>query len=89
MNRRALLASALGASALGAPFAPLSAKARRTKVHRLGALLQGVAPPPGSKPLPLRVALGELGYVAGRNLILDLRWAGSQSKMIPPSTFQD
>ena len=80
MNRRAFLASALGATALEAFGAPLAAQIRGPKVHRLGALLQGVPQPSSGKAHPLRAAMGELGYVVGQNLILDVRWAGGQNE---------
>src|SRR5262249_20596199 len=88
VHRRTFLASALGATVLDvlaapvpdAPAAPPAALAQRPRVHRPGALPQGVASPPGGKPHPLRVAMGELGYVVGQNLALDVRWAGGQNE---------
>jgi putative ABC transport system substrate-binding protein len=79
VNRRAFLSSALGATVLGAFGAPLAAEIRGPKVHRLGALLQGAAQSSSGKAHPLRVAMRELGYVVGKNLILDVRWAGAQN----------
>ena len=71
MNRRAFLTALSG----GLLAAPLAAEAQQTKVYRVGFLNQGSPPPPGSKPGILVMALHDLGYVDGRNLVIDRKWA--------------
>jgi putative ABC transport system substrate-binding protein len=51
--------------------APLAAEAQQPKVHRVGVLHQG-SPPPGGH---FSKALQDLGYIEGRNLVIDRRWA--------------
>jgi putative tryptophan/tyrosine transport system substrate-binding protein len=79
MNRRAFL----GTLADGLLAVPLAAEAQEPKVYRVGVLLQGSPPPPGSKPGPLRRALQELGYIVGRNLVLEVRWAEGKNQRFP------
>src|SRR5262245_33071895 len=77
MNRRAFVSGSLLALA-----APLAAEAQQTKVYRIGALLQG-APLPGNPPGPLRLAMRELGYIEGQNLIVDFRWGEGRNDLFP------
>jgi ABC-type uncharacterized transport system substrate-binding protein len=79
MNRRAFL----GTLADGLLAVPLAAEAQEPKVYRVGVLLQGSPPPPGSKPGPLRRVLQELGYIVGRNLVLEVRWAEGKNQRFP------
>ena len=60
--------------------APLAAKAQQAKVYRVGLLMQGSPPPPGSKPGLLLVALRDLGYIEGQNLVVDRRWAEGKNE---------
>ena len=73
MTRRAVLI-ALGASALAAPLASF-AQQQAAKVHRIGFL--GVAFASGYvRELDwIRAGLRDLGYVEGRNLVIEYRWA--------------
>ena len=70
---------------LGVLAAPLAAAAQPCKVYRLGFLAPGRSAPPG---LPvghglLVETLRELGYVEGRNLELDARYAESRIEELP------
>jgi putative ABC transport system substrate-binding protein len=65
---------------LGAPWA---AEPQETRVYRIGFLLQGSPPPPGAKPGALRVALSDLGYIEGRNLVVEFRWAEGKAERFP------
>src|SRR5215470_17306923 len=69
---------------LGILVAPLAGKAQPpTKVHRVGRLITAFAP---SQPSPILAAfeqtLRDLGYVEGRNVILEYRYAeGSEERL--------
>jgi ABC-type uncharacterized transport system substrate-binding protein len=82
MNRT--LAALLVTIALGFVVAPLAAEAPPpTKVYRIGWLRTG-SPAAGTDPSSeiLRQRLRELGYVEGRNLTLDERFAGGQEAQL-------
>ena len=79
MDRRAFLGTLAG----GLLAAPLGVEGQETTVYRVGLLLQGSPPPPSSKPGPFRVALQNLGYIEGRNLVIDSRWAEGRNDRFP------
>src|SRR4029450_13785383 len=63
--------------------APLAVEAQPGKVPRIGVLLYAAAPPPGqSNPFldAFRDGLRDLGYIEGRNVILEYRWAGGSNQ---------
>jgi putative ABC transport system substrate-binding protein len=60
--------------------APLIGEAQQAKVYRVGVLLQGSPPAPGSQPGSLVRTLRDLGYIEGRNIVLDRRWAEGQNE---------
>ena len=67
--------------------APLPAGAQPAgKVHRVGMLIPG-APPATSDRATMSflvpMALGELGYVEGRNLLVERRFAGGKTERLP------
>ena len=72
MNNRRKLVVALGASALAAPFASFAQQ--QGKVWRIGYLHPGSASLAPIRFEPLRQGLQALGYVEGRNLVLEARW---------------
>ncbi len=84
MDRRAFVSGVT----LGLLAAPLAAEAQQaTKVYRLGYLSEGRPINPAS-PLasPLRAfeeTLRELGYVEGRNLVIDRRYAAFKYDRLP------
>jgi len=68
--------------ALGILAEPLTAIAQReSKVHRIGYLSLRSTPSAADKAFFL--ALRELGYVEGRNLIIEYRWAGENEERLP------
>jgi hypothetical protein len=64
-------------------LAPLAAEPQQEKVYRVG-LLSVLSPPaPGSQPGILVRTLRDLGYVEGRNIVFDRRWAESKNERFP------
>ena len=61
-------------------LAPLAGEAQQVKVYRVGVLLQGSPPAPGSQPGILVRALRDLGYIEGRNIVVDRRWAEGKNE---------
>ena len=72
MNNRRKLIIALGAGPLATPFALFAQQ--QAKVWRVGYLHPGSAALAPIRFEPLRQGLQALGYVEGRNLVLDPRW---------------
>jgi putative ABC transport system substrate-binding protein len=75
MNRRKFIALLGGAAAW-----PLAARAQQnTRVRRIGVLMAGVESDPLSKSnvAAFTQALAGLGWADGRNVRMDLRWAGA------------
>src|SRR5215470_12083368 len=70
--------------------APLSAEAQQVKVYRIGVMFQGSPPAPGTQlardtpggtgDLVLTRALRDLGYIEGRNIVIDRRWAEGKNE---------
>jgi putative ABC transport system substrate-binding protein len=79
MNRRAFVAG------LGAVLtAPLGAQAQQAgRVYRIGYVNPGGASLAPIRLEPLRQGLRELGYVEGRNLVLEARWGEGQVERLP------
>jgi putative ABC transport system substrate-binding protein len=79
MNRRAFLGGAI-AAALAAPHA---IEAQAGRVWLIGLLASGS--PASAAPYidGLRRGLQEAGYIEGRNLALEERWAGGRSDLFP------
>ena len=78
IGRREFIAG-LGAVAAG----PLAARAQQPTIRTVGILQAG---PTGSLPqfeAPLRKGLSEMGYVEGRNLTLEHRYAQNQLERLP------
>jgi putative tryptophan/tyrosine transport system substrate-binding protein len=81
MNRRAFI-SGMAGSLLAAPFAAEAQQAG--KVYRIGYLFEFEMP--GPTPSPLRAfeeTLRELGYVEGRNLAVERRFAAFKYDRLP------
>jgi len=83
MNRRTFLAGT-GATLLAAPLAARAQQAAG-KVYRLGILSPGGAPDPSIPTIPnlLPSALRAFGYVEGRNLVVDRRFAEDNFDRLP------
>src|SRR5262249_45229431 len=79
INRRIFLGT-VGAALLATP---LAAEAQQTKIYRVGFLSQSSPPPPGSRPGIFTRAMHDLGYIEGRNLMLESRWAQGQNARFP------
>ena len=80
MDRRAFISGIAG----GLLVAPLAAQAQQAgKVYRIGYLLEG--PPGQTSPQgrALEETLRELGYVEGRNLVVERRFAAFQYDRLP------
>jgi len=77
-SRRQLLLGLAGAIA-----APLHALAQTAKQWRIGFLAGGARPADGRAPAALRLGLTELGYVEGRNVLYDARWAQGDVSRLP------
>ena len=81
LNARALLVAAallvvcLGIEALEAQTPPA------TKIHRIGVLWPGAAPPPGARMDWFRQGLHEFGYVEGQNIAIDLRYGETADRL--------
>jgi putative tryptophan/tyrosine transport system substrate-binding protein len=80
MNRRRFLLTSLA----GALAVPLGAEAqqRAGKVYRIGYLSAGGAPPNPTLDA-FKDALRELGYVEGKNLVIDYRFAEGRYERLP------
>src|SRR3954469_14580963 len=79
IDRRTVL---LGmAATLVAPAFPV--RAQRPKVWRIGFLSGGPRPATAAPPAPLREALEKLGYVTGKNLVFESRWAEADRSRLP------
>lgn len=81
MNNRRKLVVALGASALVSPLSPHAQP--QTKVWRIGFL--GSENPSGYKTRveALRAGLRDFGYVEGKNLVIEFRWAEGKLDRLP------
>jgi putative tryptophan/tyrosine transport system substrate-binding protein len=66
--------------ALNLTLAPLLAEAQQEKVHRLGLLTVLSPPAQGNPPGPFSIARRDLGYVEGRNIVFDRRWAEGRNE---------
>ena len=81
MNGRRKLVVALGLSALALPLRLLAQKPE-SRIWRLGLLLPTAPPDPLSDAL--REALRGLGYVEGRNIVFETRWAQGKADRFDP-----
>lgn len=82
MNNRRKLIVALGASALAAPLRGF-AQPRPAKIPHVGYLSTGSEASNGAFLAAFKEALRELGYVEGRNIAIDVTWAGKAAYEFP------
>src|SRR5205807_2901813 len=80
MNNRRRLVIALGTGALTAPLACF-AQQQRSKVARIG-VLESTSSSANQREL-LIAGLRELGYVEGKNMIIEDRWAEGNYERLP------
>ena len=79
MRRRDLLKVAAGAVALR----PLAAGAQQTRLPVIGFLNSAAPEPSASKVAAFRRGLGEIGYVEGKNVAIEYRWAENRYDRLP------
>ena len=82
MNNRRKLLVALGASALAAPLAAF-AQQQQSKVARIGLLDPTSASSYAKWREALITGLRELGYVEGKNIFIEYRWAEGNYERLP------
>jgi putative ABC transport system substrate-binding protein len=82
MNNRRKLAIALGAGALAAPFG-LFAQPQAAKIARLGILSPLTATIAAHNLEALREGLRDLGWVEGRNLVIENRFGEGRADRLP------
>ncbi len=82
MNKRRRLVIALGTGALAAPLACF-AQQQRPKVARIGLLEASSASSSASLREALIRGLRELGYMEGKNIIIEERWADGKYEHLP------
>jgi putative tryptophan/tyrosine transport system substrate-binding protein len=62
---------------------PLSARAQQTAIPMVGYLSYGSPESDAPRLTGLRRGLNEIGYVEGRNFVIEYRWAGNQAERLP------
>jgi putative ABC transport system substrate-binding protein len=82
VNTRRKLLIAFGAGALAAPLTSF-AQPRATKIPHVGYLSMGSTASNGAFLDAFKDALRELGYIEGRNIAIDVTWAGKAAYEFP------
>jgi putative tryptophan/tyrosine transport system substrate-binding protein len=72
-----------GAAAASSLIWPLAARAQPAVVPVIGYLSIGSSESDAARLIGLREGLSEIGYVEGRDLAIDYRWAQNQSERLP------
>src|SRR5215471_10461999 len=67
----------------GAAAWPLAARARQGALPVIGYLNFGSPESDTARVTGLRRGLNQTGYVEGRNLVIEYRWAGNQADRLP------
>jgi len=80
MNTRRKIIVALGVCAVATPF---SSFAQSAKTYRIGYLGPTSAAGAASRIEAMRAGLRELGYVEGKNLVIEFRWADDNYERLP------
>ena len=62
---------------------PLAARAQQAAIPAIGYLNLGSPESDASRLTGLRRGLSQTGYVVGRNLVFEYRWAGNQARRLP------
>ena len=79
MNRRTFIT----VSAVGLFAAPLAAEAQAGKVYRIGFLGAASLSQYANQIDGMRLGLRDLGYVEGRNVVIEYRWAEGKYERLP------
>ena len=82
MNTRRRIVLALGVGALAAPLASV-AQRQPAKVARIAFLAADSASASASRVEALRAGLRDLGYVEGKNIVIEYRWAEAKYERLP------
>ena len=82
LNTRRRLVLALGAGALAAPLASF-AQQKPAKVARIGFLDAASASANANRVEALRAGMRDLGYVEGKNIVIEYRWADGNYDRLP------
>ena len=82
IGRRTFLATLLGGAAAGTA-GPLAARAQQAAIPVIGYLSSGSPESDASRLTGLRRGLSQSGYVEGRNLVIEYRWAGNLADRLP------
>src|SRR5262249_51706623 len=80
IRRRKFLATLLGGAAA---TWPLAARAQQSALPVIGYLNFGSPESDTARVTGLRRGLNQTGYVEGRNLVIEYRWAGNQADRLP------
>jgi putative ABC transport system substrate-binding protein len=80
MTTRRQLLIAFGAGALAAPFA---SRAQQQRVYRIGFLGNSTAALEANLVGPFREGLRDRGYIEGRNIVIEYRWAEGKYERFP------
>ena len=81
MNNRRKLVIALGAGALTPPIDVFAQQ--QGKVYRIGVLSPEGASSYGTRLEALRAGLRDQGYVEGKNIVIESRWADGKYARLP------
>src|SRR5262245_6318806 len=79
MKRREFLTLVAG----GAVAWPLAARAQQSAIPVIGYLNFGSPEADAPRLTGIRRGLNEIGYVEGRNFVIEYRWAGTQADRLP------
>ena len=82
MNNRRKRITALGASVLAAPFGAFTQQ-HTPKIHRIGILGAETASGQARPVDALRSGLRDLGYIDGKNIAIEFRWAEGNYDRLP------
>lgn len=80
VKRRQIVVTALAAGAIPASF---QLCAQQSKVYRIGFLGNSTAALEANLVGPFRAGLRDLGYVEGRNVVIEYRWAEGDYERLP------